>query len=89
MAQQSILVTAVGSTNATPAQFTAASPCDAPYLMTSTFQQYGDVVGGVANAGGIVPLGYINVQYHNNNQWVTGTVYTKQTGAQIKVLIEA
>lgn len=85
---QSILITEVGSTFSQPNQFTAASPCSINYIMTSTMMDYGSGAQP-ANAGGIVSAGYINVQFHSNNQWVTGTIYTSQTGAQIKTLVEA
>lgn len=82
-----ILVTQVGSDFATPLQYTAASPSLSRYRMTSTFIDFGDVVGGVAGANGIVPVGFISVQYHENNQWRTGKIFTSQSGSAIATLI--
>lgn len=88
---QSILITQVGSDNATPTQYTAASPSLARYRMTSTMVNFGDAPAGTpaSYTGGPVPLGFIYVQYHSNNQWITTTIWTAQTGAQIKTLVEA
>lgn len=91
MAQQSILITQVGSDFAEPGQYTAASPSLSRYRMTSSMVTFGDAPAGTAASytGGPVPLGFIYVQFHTNNQWKTGTLYTSQTGAQIKTLVEA
>ena len=90
MAKESILITQVGSSNATPTQYTAASPSLARYRMTQTFIDYGDAVGVTASyTGGPVPAGFINIQYHSNNQWITATIYTSQNGAAIAALVEA
>jgi hypothetical protein len=51
---------------------------------------YGDLVNGTpAYVGGPVPLGYVHVQYHEQNQWKTGRLYTAQTGAEINTLVTA
>ncbi len=87
MAQsQAILVTVVGSSGNTPKQFTAASPSFNNYPMVSTFIDFGDST--FQSPAGITASGYINVQYHSNNQWVTGTLYVTSTGAQIKTLVD-
>lgn len=87
---QSILITQVGSTNATPKQYTAASPSLARYRMNSTIIDYGDYAGTAAdNAAGITPNGFIYVNYRVDNAYTSATIYTSQTGAQIKTLIEA
>lgn len=87
----SALLTVVGSTGGTPKQFTLASPCDSVYQMTSTIINYGNFTDTTPpqNAAGIVANGYVNVQYHENNQWKTGTLLTSQTGAQINTLVVA
>ncbi len=87
----SALITAVGSTANTPAQFTLASPSLSLYQMTSTMISYGNFTDTTPpqNPAGIVANGYINVQYHTNNQWTTGTIYTTQTGAEINTLVVA
>lgn len=86
----SILVTQVGSTAATPTQYTAASPSLARYRMTSTIVDFGDAVGVPASyTGGPVPAGFIYIQYHVDNQWRTATIYTAQTGSQIATLVNA
>lgn len=87
----SALVTQVGSTFAQPNQYTLASPSLSKYRMTSTITEYGNFTDTTPpqNPAGIVANGYINVQYHSNNQWVTGTIYTTQTGAQINTLVVA
>lgn len=88
-------LTVVGSTNGTPLNFTAASPSLDLYQMTSTMINYGPIADLGPNAatasysGGPVPAGYVNVQYHVNNQWKTAILYTAQTGAQINTLVTA
>lgn len=89
MAQQSILVTQIGSDGPSPSQYTAQSPSLARYRMTSTIVDYGDYTTNINNPAGIQPQGFIYVQYHINNQWTSRTLYVTQTGAQIKTLIEA
>jgi len=90
MAQQSILLTQVGSDAATPVQYTAQSPSLARYRMCSTIVDYGDYAGtATQNPAGIIANGFVYVQFHSNNQWVSRTLYVTQTGAQIKTLIEA
>lgn len=85
----SVLITPVGSDFATPLQFTAQSPSIAGYYqMTSTIINYGNLTSA-ANAGGIVGAGYISVQFHSNNQWKTGNIYTTQNGAALAALINA
>jgi len=86
----SILITQVGSTAATPTQYTAQSPSLARYRMTSTIVDYGDAVGVPASyPGGPVPAGFLYIQYHVDNQWKTATIYTAQTGAQLNTLVVA
>lgn len=85
----SALIPEVGSDFAQPAQFTAASPSFNRYLMTSTMIQYGDLSPAVTQPTGIVANGFISVQFHSNNQWTTGRIYTNLTGAQINTLVVA
>lgn len=83
-----ILVTEVDSSFATPKQFTAASPSMNRYPMTSTFIEFGDS-DHTNTTTGITASGFINVQYHSNNQWITGTIWVTSTGAQINTLVTA
>jgi hypothetical protein len=83
---QSILVTEVDSSFATPTQFTVASPSMNRYPMASTFIEFGDSTH-TNNTTGIQASGFINVQYHSNNQWITGTIWVTSTGAQINTAV--
>lgn len=85
----SALIPQVGSDFATPTQYTAASPSFNRYRMTSTIIEYGDLSPTVTQPTGIVANGFISVQYHENNQWKTGKIYTSLTGAQINTLVVA
>lgn len=86
----SILVTQVGSTAASPTQYTAQSPSLARYRMTSTIVDFGDYAGTAAqNAAGIVANGFLYIQYHVDNQWRTATIYTTQNGAALAALVNA
>lgn len=87
----SALITQVWSTNPTPKQYTLASPSFNRYRMTSTMVDYGDIspAGSITTTSGIVPLGFVQVQYRTNNSWTTATIYTSQTGAQLNTLITA
>lgn len=85
---QSILVTEVDSSFATPKQFTTASPSFTRYPMTSTFIEFGDS-DHVNTTTGIVASGFINVQYHTANQWVTGTIWVTIAGAAIQTAVNA
>lgn len=82
-------LTVIGSTAATPKQFTAQSPCLTPYQLVSTMVSYGDYTDTTPpqNAAGITAHGYVNVQYHTNNQWTTATLYTSQSGSEINTLV--
>lgn len=88
MATNSALIPLVGSDFGDPKQFTAASPSFNKYftIPNGIVTSFGDVVGGVAGPNGIVPLGYLSVQFHNQNQWTTGNYYTSLTGAQIATI---
>ena len=87
----SALLNVVGSTNATPKQFTLASPSFNRYYMTGTMIEYGDYTDTTPpqNPAGLTANGFVNIQYHSNNQWVTATLYTSNTGAQINTLVVA
>lgn len=85
---QSLLLGIVGSTFNEPNHFTAQSPSYSKYQMFSTIIDYGDATGAVADpTTGIVPLGFVDVQFHRNNQWITGTYYVNQSGATLFGLI--
>lgn len=84
----SIRISQVGSTNATPTQYTVQSPSLDRYRMTSTIIDYGDQTTA-ANAAGIVGNGFVKIQYHENNRWVSETIFTSQTGAQLNTLVVA
>ena len=71
-----------------PKNYTAQSPSLDRYRATSTIVEYGDATHLNA-ATGITGLGFVSVQYHVSNQWVTGVIYTAQTGAQLNTLITA
>jgi hypothetical protein len=81
----------VGSSNATPKEFTLQSPSFNKYQMTSTIISYGDYTDTTPpqNVAGLTANGYVNVQYHVNNEWQTNTLFTSETGAQINTLVTA
>lgn len=79
------LLGVVGSTFATPKEFTLASPSYNQYWASAHVVTFGDctqlpTAPAVGN-NGIVPTGYCKVEFHSNNQWVTGTIYTNQSGS--------
>lgn len=84
-----ISVVEVDSDFATPEKFTATSPSFTRNLQTSTFIESGDSTHLNSNTG-IVATGFIQVQYHNANQWVTGRIYVATlTGATLLTAINA
>lgn len=83
-----ISVVVVDSSFATPTQYTAASPSFTRNWQTVGFIESGDSNHANTNSG-ITANGFINVQYHSNNQWITGTLYVMDTGAQLLTKINA
>ncbi len=86
----SALLNIVGSTNSTPKQFTLQSPSFNVYQMTSTIIDYGAYTDTTPpqNVAGLTANAYVNIQYHSSNQWKTATLYTSNTAAAIKTLID-
>ena len=87
----SALLNIVGSTNATPKQFTLQSPSFNRYYMTSTMIDYGDYTDTTPpqNPAGLTANGFVKVQYHVGNQWQVDTLFVSETGAQINTLVTA
>lgn len=91
MATNSVLIPIVGSDFATPTQFTAASPSFNRYftIPNGIIKEFGDYTppaGAAPAANGIIPSGFIFVEFHENNQWKTGKYYTSDNGAAIATL---
>lgn len=96
MATNSVLLNLVGSDFQTPTQFTAQSPSLNRYfnIPNGIVKDFGDfavpsnLTIGVGGTSGFIlqPNGYIRVEFHENNLWKTGRLYTSQTGAQIATL---
>lgn len=77
-----ISVVVVDSDFAMPDKYTAQSPSFTRNKQTSTFIDSGDSAHVNTNSG-IIASGFISVQYHSNNQWVTGTLYVTDNGAAL------
>jgi len=80
------LLGVVYSDFAAPKEFTAQSPSFLQYWNQADIIKFGDCtqltpVPGAINGSGIVPTGYVDVQFHKNNQWTTGRLYTNQSGS--------
>lgn len=86
----SVTIQIVGSSAASPQQFTAASPSfNRSYPIPNTpVRFWGDYTqpAGTVNPNGITPLGFIYVEVHENNQWKPVTYYTNVNGAAITTL---
>lgn len=91
MATNSALIPIVGSDFAPPTQFTAASPSFNRYFtipngIVKEFGDYTPPAGVPAPVNGITPAGFLFVEFHTNNQWVTGKYYTSITGSAIAAI---
>jgi|GEM_PF-5262272 hypothetical protein len=89
MATNSVKLTIVGSDFASPTQFTAQSPSFYRYfpIPNNPFVEFGDYAGAFNPVTQQTAAGFIYVQFHQNNQWVTGKYYTVENGAAIATLL--
>ena len=89
MATNSVKLTIVGSDDAPPTQFTAQSPSFYRYFTTpnTVIKYFGDFAGTLNPVTQQTAAGFIRVEYHNANQWITNHYYTVENGAAIATLL--
>jgi len=89
MATNSVKLTIVGSDFAKPTQFTAQSPSFFRYfpIPNTPIVEFGDFAGTLNPVTQQTAAGFIAVQFHSNNQWITGSYYTVENGAAIATLL--
>lgn len=92
MATNSVLLPIVGSSAATPTEFTAQSPSFNRYFPIPNtpirfFGDYSYPSTAPTPANGIIPIGFLRVEYHVGNQWNVVDYYTSINGASIATLL--